>query len=69
MSWHCKHSSTAKTCAIFAYLLCARSECHDLLNHEALQSNYRAGLSALGDEAELMYSTFADVKMPQFNSF
>jgi hypothetical protein len=68
MSWHCKHSSTAKTCAIFAYLLLACSECHELLNHEASQSNYCACLSAAGDEAEFMYSGFADVKMLQFNS-
>jgi hypothetical protein len=58
----------AKTCAIFAYLLLACSECHELLNHEASQSNYGACLSAAGNRAEFMYSAFANVKMLQFNS-
>jgi hypothetical protein len=68
MSRHCQHRSTARTCAIFAYLLLACSECHELFNHEASQSNYSAWLSAAGDKAECLYSTFADVKMLQFNS-
>jgi hypothetical protein len=68
MSQHCKHSSTAKTCAIFPYLLLACSECHELFNHEASQGNYCACLSAAGEEAEFMYSAFADVQMLQFNS-
>jgi hypothetical protein len=68
MSRHCQHSSKARTCAIFAYLLLARSECHELFNHEASQSNYCACLSAAGDEAEFMYPAFADIKMLQFNS-
>jgi hypothetical protein len=58
----------AKTCAIFAYLLLACSECHEIFNHEASQSNYGACLSAAGNRAEFMYSAFADVKMLQFNS-
>jgi hypothetical protein len=41
----------------------------ELLNHEASLSNCCACLSAAGNEAEFMYSAFADVKMPQFNSF
>jgi hypothetical protein len=49
-------------------LLLACSECLELLSHEALQSNYCACLSGAGDEADFMYSTFADVKMLQFNS-
>jgi hypothetical protein len=68
MSRHCQHSLTARTCAIFAYLLLACSECHELFNHEASQSNYGACLSAAGDKAEFLYSAFTDVKMPQFNS-
>jgi hypothetical protein len=68
MSRHCQHSSTAKTCAIFAYLLLACSECHELFNHEASQSKYGACLSAAGDKAEFLYSAFADVQMLQFNS-
>jgi hypothetical protein len=68
MSRHCQHSSTARTCAISAYLLLACSECHELFNHEASQSNYGACLSAAGDKAEFLYSAFADVKMLQFNS-
>jgi hypothetical protein len=39
-----------------------------LFNHEASQSNYGGCLSAAGDKAEFLYSAFADVKMPQFNS-
>jgi hypothetical protein len=58
-----------QTCGIFAYSSSACSKCHELLNHEAPQSNYCACLSAAGDKAELMYSAFADVKMPQFISF
>jgi hypothetical protein len=65
MSRHCKHSSTAKTCASIAYLLLACGKRHELLNHEASQRNYRACLSAAGDEAEFMCSAFADVKMLQ----
>jgi hypothetical protein len=68
MSQHCQHSSTARTCAIFASLLLACSQCHELFNHEASQSNYGACLSAAGDKAEFLYSAFADVKMLQFNS-
>jgi hypothetical protein len=68
MSRHRKHRSTAKTFAIFAYLVLPCSECHELLNHEASQSNYCARLSSAGDEAEFMYSAFADVKMLQLNS-
>jgi cytochrome c553 len=52
----------AKTCAIFAYLLLACSECHELFNNEASQSNYGACLSAAADKAEFLYSAFADVK-------
>jgi hypothetical protein len=37
-------------------------------NHEASQSNYCACLSAAGNEAEFMYSAFADIKTLQFNS-
>jgi hypothetical protein len=40
MSRHCQHSSTAKTCANFAYLLLASSACHELFNYEASQSYY-----------------------------
>jgi hypothetical protein len=58
----------AKTCAMFAYLLLACSECHELFNHEASQSNYGACLSAAGNRAEFMCSAFADVEMLQFNS-
>jgi hypothetical protein len=58
----------AKTCAIFAYLLLACSECHEIFNHNASQSNYGACLSAAGNRADFMYSAFADVKMLQFNS-
>jgi hypothetical protein len=58
----------ARSCAIFAYLLEACSECHELFNHEASQNSHGACLSAAGDKAELLYSAFADVKMPQFNS-
>jgi hypothetical protein len=58
----------ARTCAIFAYLLLACSECHARFYHEASQSKYGASLSAAGDKAEFLYSAFADVKMLQFNS-
>jgi hypothetical protein len=51
----------AKTCAIFAYLILACSECHKLFNHDASQSNYGACLSAAGDKANFLYSAFADV--------
>jgi hypothetical protein len=57
----------AKTCAIFAYLSLACRECHELLNDEASQSIFCAGLSAAGDEVEFMYSAFADVKKLQVN--
>jgi hypothetical protein len=66
MSRHCKHRSTAKTCASFAYLLLACSECHERFNHGASQSKYCACFSAAGDEAEFMYSAPADLKMLQF---
>jgi hypothetical protein len=46
----------------------ACSECHELWNHEASQSNYGACLSAASDKAEFLYSAFADVKMLQFKS-
>jgi hypothetical protein len=68
MSRYCQHSSTARICAIFAYLLLACSECHEISNHEASQSNYCARLSVAGDKAEFLYSAFGDVKMLQFNS-
>jgi hypothetical protein len=68
MSRHCQHSSTARTCAIFAYFLLACSECHELFNHETSQSNYGACLSAAGDKAEFLYSAFADAKMLPFSS-
>jgi hypothetical protein len=58
----------ARTCAIFAYFLLACSECHELFDHEASQSNHGACLSAAGDKAEFLYSAFADVKMLPFNS-
>jgi hypothetical protein len=61
MSRHCKHSSTANTYAIFAYLLMACSEYHELFNHDASHSNYCACSSAAGDEAEFVYSAVADV--------
>jgi hypothetical protein len=60
------HSSKAKTCAIFAYLLLACSECHEPFNHEASQINQCACLSAAGDKAEFVCAAFADVKMLQF---
>jgi hypothetical protein len=68
MSRHCQPSSTARTCAIFAYFLLACSKCHELFNHEASQSNYGACLGAAGDKAEFLSSKFADDKMLQFNS-
>jgi hypothetical protein len=58
----------AKTCAIFAYVLLACIEGHELLKLEASQSNSCACSSAAGNGAEFMYSAFADVKMLQFNS-
>jgi hypothetical protein len=58
----------ARSRANFAYLLLACSKCHELFNHEVLQSNYGACLSAASDKAEFLYSAFADVKMLQFNS-
>jgi hypothetical protein len=42
----------AKTCATFAYLLLACSECHELFNHEASQSNDGDCWSAAGDMAQ-----------------
>jgi bacterioferritin-associated ferredoxin len=54
--------------ATFAFLVLACSECHELFNHEASQSNCGACLSAAGDKAEFLYSAFADVKMLQFTS-
>jgi hypothetical protein len=57
-----------QTCAIFAYLLLACSECHELCNYEPSQRSYGACLSAAGDKADFLYSAFADVKMLQFNS-
>jgi hypothetical protein len=68
MSRHYQHSSTVKTCATFAYLLLACSECHELFDHEASQSNYGACLTAAGDKADFLYSAVANVKMLQFNS-
>jgi hypothetical protein len=68
MSRHCQHSSTARTCAIFAYLLLACSKCHELFNLEASQGNYGACLSAAGNQAEILYSAFPDDKMLQINS-
>jgi hypothetical protein len=69
MSPHCQHSSTPKTYALFSYLLLACSKCHEIFNHEPSQSNYGACLSAAGDKKEFLYSAFADITMPQFNSF
>jgi hypothetical protein len=63
MSRHCKQSSTAKSCAIFAYLLLACSKCHELLKNEASQGNFCACLSAASNKADFMHSAFADVKM------
>jgi hypothetical protein len=68
MSQHCQHSSTGRTCAIFACLLLACSERHELFNHEASQGNYGACLSAAGNKADFLFSAFADVQMLQFNS-
>jgi hypothetical protein len=68
MSQHCQHSSRAEPCAIFAYLVLACSECHELFNHEASLRNYGACLSAASDEEEFRPSAFADVKMLQFHS-
>jgi hypothetical protein len=68
MSRHCQHRSTDETRAISAYLLLACRECHEHFNHEASQSSYGACLSAAGDKAELLCSTFSVVKMLQFNS-
>jgi hypothetical protein len=68
MNRYCQHSSTARTCAIFAYLLLACSKSHERFSHEASQSNYGAFLSEADDKAELLYSAFANVKMLQFNS-
>jgi hypothetical protein len=45
----------------------ACSECHEL-HYEAAKNKYCACLSAAGDDAQFMYSAFADVKMLQFNS-
>jgi hypothetical protein len=68
MKRHCKLSATAKTLAIFAYLLLACSECHEPFNHDASQMDYCACLKATVDKAEFVYSACADVKMLQFNS-
>jgi hypothetical protein len=67
MNLHFQHNSTAKKC-LSLHLLLACSECHELFNHEASQSNYCACLSAAGNKAVFMRSAFADVKMLQFNS-
>jgi hypothetical protein len=67
MSRHCQHRSTAKTCAIFAYLLLTCSKCHERFSHEASQSSYGACSSAAGDNAEFLDIAFADVQMLQFN--
>jgi hypothetical protein len=50
------------------YLYGWESECHELFNHEASQSNYGGCFSAAGNKAEFLYSAIADVKMLQFNS-
>jgi hypothetical protein len=68
MSRHCQHSSTAKTFAIFSYLLLACSKYHELFNHGASLSNYGARLSGAGDKADFLYSAYADDKVLQFNS-
>jgi hypothetical protein len=52
VSQHCQHRSTARTCAIFAYLLLACSECNKLFNHDTSQNNYGTCLSATGDSAD-----------------
>jgi hypothetical protein len=62
MSRRCKHSSMAKTCAIFAYLILSCSKCHDIFNHEASQSNYGTCSSAAGDRAECLYSELPMLK-------
>jgi hypothetical protein len=69
LSRHCKHGSTAKTCAIFACLLLACTKCHDLFTHEASQSKYCACLCAAGNEVDFLYSAFSDVKMLRYNSY
>jgi hypothetical protein len=53
----------AKPCAVFAYFLLACSECHEVFNHEASQSNYGGHLSAAGGKAEFVYSAGANVEM------
>jgi hypothetical protein len=53
MGLHCKHSSTAKTYAVFRYVLLACSESHEFLNHEASEGYYCACLSAAGDKQNL----------------
>jgi hypothetical protein len=53
----------AKPCAVFAYFLLACSECHEVFNHEASQSNYGGHLSAAGGKAEFLYSAGANVEM------
>jgi hypothetical protein len=68
ISRQCQHRSAAKTYAIFACLLLACSECHELFNHEASQSKYCDCLSAAGAEAEFMYSACAHANVRQFNS-
>jgi hypothetical protein len=68
MRRHCKHISTANPCAIFAYLLFACCECHELLNHKASQSNSCAGLSAASDEAEFLCFAFAETTMQELRT-
>jgi hypothetical protein len=51
----------AKTCDVFAYLILACSECHELFYHGASQSKHVTCLSAADNEAELLYSVFANV--------
>jgi hypothetical protein len=53
---------------ILAFLLLAYSECHELFNHETLQSIYGVCSSATGNKADFLYSAFADFKMLKFNS-
>jgi hypothetical protein len=53
----------AKTCAIFACLILACSECHELFNHEASQSKHDTCLSAAGNNEEFLCSVFAKFKL------
>jgi hypothetical protein len=50
----------AKTCAIFAYLILAYSNCREISNHEASKGTYGDCSSAAGNQAEFLYSAFAD---------